>query len=67
MLYGKNIEAKEDSVLNLSLESIHESWTKIFNLNYLAQHPDWGECTVQGVIGKVMLHEITLEKEFTAR
>jgi len=62
-----NIEAKEDFELNLSQQSIQESWKTIFNLKYLAEHPDWGECTVQGVTGKVMLNEIILEKEFLAR
>lgn len=62
-----DIEAKEDFELDLSRQAIEESWKTIFDLNYLAEHPDWGECTVQGVTGKVMLHEISLVKEFTAR
>ncbi|MCM3180645.1 DUF3841 domain-containing protein [Cytobacillus horneckiae] len=62
-----NIEAKEENELNLSSKSIKESWKKIFDLNDLANNPDWGECIIQGVAGKILLHEITFAKEFTAR
>ncbi|CAM4401654.1 hypothetical protein BAMA_18290 [Bacillus manliponensis] len=62
-----NVEAKEDSELNLSSESIQRSWEKIFDLNYLYNHPEWGDCVIQGVTCNVFLHEITLEKEFISR
>ncbi|MBY7114874.1 DUF3841 domain-containing protein [Bacillus sp. 17RED48] len=62
-----NIEAEDDNNLDLSPESIQKSWEKIFDLDYLYNHPEWNNCIIQGVTSKVFLHEITLAKEFTSR
>lgn len=47
---------------------MQKSWEMIFDLETLAQHPEWGApLDLQGVTGKVLLNQIKLEKTFTAR
>lgn len=40
---------------------------KIFDIDFLKQHPNWGASAIQGVTNRIGLNEITLIKEFIAR
>lgn len=62
-----DLEDFENDNSHFSQYEMEKSWEMIFNIDFLTQHPNWGTCTLQSVTGKVMLKEITLEKEFIAR
>lgn len=66
-----NIDSIKDEIEYTSTE-IEKSWDSIFDLELLRTHPDWGgsvscDQLIQGVTGKVPLHEITLVREFNAK
>jgi len=44
-----------------------KSWERIFDLEALAKHPDWGINTTQGVVPSIPLDQLKLVKVFTAR
>ncbi|KYG92026.1 MULTISPECIES: DUF3841 domain-containing protein [Metasolibacillus] len=62
----ENIENDNSDYTQFELE---KSWELIFDIDYLARHPNWGEkeCTLQGVTNHIKLNEISLVKKFTAR
>lgn len=64
-----DLEETEKDDSSLSEDEIEKSWELIFDVGYLAQHPNWGEndSSLQGVTGSVNLNEISLVKKFTAR
>ena len=39
----------------------------IFDINNLNGHPNWGECTIQGVTNYIDLNEITFVRKFIAK
>jgi hypothetical protein len=50
--------------------SMEKSWERIFDLEYLKIHPDWGqfnELDIQGVTGKIYLSQIKSVKLFTCK
>jgi len=49
---------------------IEKSWERIFDLEYLKRHPDWGQfrkLDIQGVTGKISLSEIKSFKQFICK
>ncbi|KZN98597.1 DUF3841 domain-containing protein [Pseudobacillus badius] len=60
----ENFESDKSDFLQHELE---KSWEKIFDIDFLKQHPNWGASAVQGVTNRIELNEITLIKEFIAR
>ena len=44
-----------------------KSWERIFDLDALACHPDWGSLTLQGVVAAIPRESICLAKAFAAR
>ena len=49
---------------------MEKSWERIFDLEYLKKHCDWGqfdELDIQGVTGKIYLSQIKSVKEFICR
>lgn len=49
---------------------MEKSWERIFDLEFLKRHLDWGqfnELDIQGVTGKIYLNQIKTVKEFICR
>lgn len=43
------------------------SWERIFDLEYLKRHPDWGSLDIQGVTGRIYLNQVKSVREFTCK
>lgn len=52
----------EDEIIDKEL-----SWERIFDLEYLGKHPDWGILDIQGVTGKIFLNQVKSVREFTCK
>lgn len=52
----------EDEIIDKEL-----SWERIFDLEYLQQHPDWGTLDLQGVTGRIYLNQVKSVREFTCK
>jgi len=49
---------------------MEKSWERIFDLEFLKRHPDWGrseKLDIQGVTGKIVLSEMKSVKEFICK
>lgn len=44
-----------------------KSWERIFDLDYLLNHKDWGKLDLQATTGRVRLENIRVIKEFVGR
>jgi hypothetical protein len=52
----------EDEIIDKEL-----SWERIFDSEYLQQHPDWVSLDLQGVTGKIYLNQVKSVREFTCK
>lgn len=52
----------EDEIIDKEL-----SWERIFDLEYLRKHTDWGILDIQGVTGKIYLNQVKSAREFTCK
>ncbi|KNY25486.1 DUF3841 domain-containing protein [Pseudobacteroides cellulosolvens] len=52
----------DDEIIDMEL-----SWERIFDLEYLRKHPDWGMLDIQGVTGKIYLNQVKSVREFTCK
>lgn len=64
LVNDKEEELFDKGKLDISKE---KSWERIFDLELLKNSEYWGSNCVQGVTGKIMLDNIKVIKEFTAR
>ncbi|WP_041096416.1 DUF3841 domain-containing protein [Bacillus badius] len=62
-----DLEDFESDKSDFSQQELEKSWEKIFDIDFLKQHPNWGASTIQGVTNRIEVNEITLIKEFIAR
>jgi hypothetical protein len=52
----------EDEIIDKEL-----SWERIFDLEYLQRHPDWGILDIQVVTGKIDLNHVKSVRKFTCK
>ena len=62
-----DLEQIEEDNREFDQSEIEKSWEMIFDINSLNGHPNWGECTIQGVTNYIDLNEITFVRKFIAK
>lgn len=62
-----DLEQIEEDNRQFVQSELERSWEMIFNIDRLTEHPNWGECTIQGVTNLIDLSEITLVRKFIAK
>lgn len=65
--YYFELEERDIDDDSVTQQEVMDSWELIFNIDDLKEHPNWGECTLQGVTDTIHVNDITLIKTFMAR